>query len=140
MQLNPIPYVLHSNYYEPPLFLLAFVLLPAVAFITGSAISLKNTSERKLIGAIFIVAGTMELLLFLLFIVTYANQTTMKFLLVNPFTFLSILGLITIAGGVASIKKAKAIWIWLLIIAAIILVIGMFIVYYVMWGSIVSVM
>lgn len=115
MQLNHIPYVPDTDFYLLFYILFSVIAILAIIFIIGTILTLKYNSHRRLIGKIFVAIGIIEIIP-LIFLAVRA-------ILPTHFTILAILGLITLTGGLASIKQVKSHWMFFLIMAAIILII-----------------
>ena len=115
MLLNPIPI---ESYGLITYFFFSIIAVPAVIFITSTALSLKYPSYRKPIGIALVGLGLLELLPFIFF--------TFLALLTTPITILALLGLTTLAGGATILKQTKHHWMFLPIIAAITLTIWAF--------------
>ncbi len=97
----------------------SIIAIPAFAFIVSTALTLNNNKHRKQIGRIFVTVGIIELFPLISEIIYHINQTSMSYLQNNPYTILFILGVITIAGGIAHIREAKpGLMLFLIIMAA----------------------
>ena len=115
MQLNPIP----VESYDLTIYLFfSIIAIPAIIFITSTALSLKYPSHRKPIGTALVGLGLIELLPFI-FLTVRALSTT-------PIIVLALMGLVTLTGGAATLKQAKHHWIFFLIFAAVMLTIWAF--------------
>jgi hypothetical protein len=125
MLLNPIPW----NSSDSDVYLLrysffAIIAILAITFIVGTILTLKYNKNRKLVGKIFVVIGILELSSFIIPIIISATGYAGYFLSRdNPFTSLSILGCITLAGGIANIKQVKQHWMFFPITSSILLII-----------------
>ena len=107
MQFNPIPQSSNLRDLLIPYVYFSIIVIPALAFIISTALTLDNNKHRKFIGRIFLTLGIIELFPLVSEIISQVNQTSMLYLQNNLSTILFMLGVITIAGGVAHIREAK---------------------------------
>jgi hypothetical protein len=136
MLLNPIPW----NSYDSEVYLSRYIFFSiiailAITFIIGTLLALRYNKHQRLAGKIFVAIGILEMSTFIIPIIISATGYAGYFLSPdNPFTNLSILGCITLTGGVASIKQEKHHWLFFLIFSAIIMILwtfyGFFITFY----------
>lgn len=127
MLLNPIPWNYDSEVYLLRYIHFSIIAILALAFAIGTMLALRYNKHRKLTGKIFAVIGILEMSTFTIAIIISATDYTGYFLSPNnPFTNLSILGCITLTGGVASIKQVKNHWLFFLIFSALILILWTF--------------
>ena len=130
MQLNPIPNVPDTDFYLLYYITFSIIAILAIIFIIGVILTLKYDRHRRLIGKIFVALGIIELVPYLLSVI-HTVLVNLPYLLYNYWMFLFILGFITLTGGVAFLKKVKQNWIFFLIMAAIILIIWTFDVFFI---------
>ncbi len=121
MLLNPIPYIPESEAFNWLNYIFTIIAILAIIFITGTILTRKYTSYRRLTGKIFVAMGITEIPPYI-YSVIYAIMVNRPYLLYNNWIFLFILGCITLAGGVVILKKVKHHWTYFLIIAAIMLI------------------
>ena len=125
MLLNPIPSVTDTDFYLLYYVFFSVIAIPAIIFILGTILTLKYSSHKEITGKIFVAMGTVELLPYV-FSVFHTFMVNLYYLLYNYWIFVFILGCITLTGGAAILKKVKRIWMFFLIIAAIIVIIWAF--------------
>ncbi len=126
MSLNPIP---PEPGPHPPIdtplssFLFYLITVLATMFIVGVVLTRKYSRYRKLVGKIFTATGILEIVAFILYIII-AQYYTSYFISSRPqFNSLIILGIITLAGGIASTELKKPHWgLFFLIMVAIIVI------------------
>jgi hypothetical protein len=129
MLLNPIPYVSHSYDLYIRYVYFSIIVIPALAFIISTALTLNNNKHRKFIGRIFLTVGIIELFPLVSEIISQVNQTSMLYLQNNLSSILFMLGVITIAGGVAHIIEAKPNVMLFMIMMASTPIMGAFLIY-----------
>jgi len=122
MQFNPIPYVPDTDSYLLFSIFFSTIAILAITFITGTILALKYYRHRSLTGKIFVAIGIAELIPYIISVI-HTILIKLPYLLYNPWMFPFILGCITLTGGVTLLKRLKHYWMFVLIIAAIVVVI-----------------
>jgi len=116
MLLNPIPYVPDPNDLTILYILFSIIAILDFTFILGTILTLKYSSHKELLGKIFVIMGTIELMPYI-FSVFHIFMVNLPYLLLNNWMFFFILGLTTVTGGLAIIKKVKHYWMFFVIMA-----------------------
>lgn len=122
MQLNPVPNVSDTDFYLSYYIFFSIIAILAIIFIIGTILNVKYGNHRKLMGRIFVALGIIELISYILSVI-HTILVNLPYLLYNPWMFLFILGCVTLAGGITTLKRVKQHWMFFLIMAAIILII-----------------
>ena len=125
MLLNPIPTV--PDPYDLTILYIFFSIIAilAIIFIIGTILTRKYDRHNKLIGKIFVVIGTIEIIPHILSLI-HTILVNLPYLLYNYWIFLFALGCTTLTGGVAILKKVKHHWMFFLVIATIIVLVWTF--------------
>ena len=124
MQLNPIPSVPDPYDFKILYLFVSIITILAIIFMTGTILTRKDTGHKRLMGKIFVVLGTIEIIPYILTVIL-TILANLLYLLYNPWLFLFTLGCITLTGGVVNIKT-KSNWTFFLIMAAIIVIVWTF--------------